>query len=72
MQNYDPDPDLVWLASHLDADLDGLSVAALGVRDALGVVLAVVEHRLLVPGLLLQREDHTADVHVAVRMKVDV
>lgn len=55
--------------SHLHADLDGLPVATLGVRDALCVVLAVVNHRLVVPGLLLQREDDASDVHVAVRKK---
>lgn len=41
-----------------------MPVTALGVRDALGVVLPVVNHRLLVPRLLLQREDDAADVHV--------
>lgn len=50
--------------SHLDADLHRLPVSALGVRDALGVVLGVVDHRVLVAGLLLQREDDAADVHV--------
>lgn len=34
--------------------------------DALGVVLALVDHLVLVPGLLLQREDDASDVHVAV------
>ncbi len=59
------------LLSHLHADLDRLSVSTLGVRDALSVVLAVINHRLVVPGLLLQREDDAADVHVAVRRKRD-
>lgn len=52
--------------SYLYTDLDRLPVTALGVRDALGVVLPVVNHRLLVPRLLLQREDDAADVHVTV------
>lgn len=55
--------------SYLHTDLDRLPVSALGVRDALGVILAVINHRLLVPGLLLQREDDASDVHVAVRKR---
>ena len=56
--------------SHLDADLDGLAVSALGVGDPLGVVLTVVDRpvlHLLVPvlGLQLQGEHHPPDVHVA-------
>lgn len=50
---------------HLDADLDRLPVSALGVWDALRVVLGVINHQGLVPGLLLQREDDASDVHVA-------
>lgn len=57
------------LLSHLHADLDRLPVSALGVRDALGVVLAVINHRLLVSGLLLQREDDASDVHVAMKKR---
>lgn len=53
--------------THLYADLDGLPVSALGVWDALGHVHAVVNHRVLVPGLLLQGEDDAPDVHVAAR-----
>lgn len=57
------------LLSYLHTDLDRLPVSALGVRDALGVILGVINHRLLVPGLLLQREDNASDVHVAVRKR---
>lgn len=57
-------PELTW---YLDADLDRLPVSALGVRDALGVVAAVINHRLVVSALLLQGEDDSSDVHVAAR-----
>lgn len=50
---------------HLNTDLDRLPVSALGVRDALSVILGMINHRGLVSGLLLQREDDASDVHVA-------
>lgn len=50
---------------HLYADLNRLPVSTLGVWDALGVVLGVIDHRGLVPRLLLQGEDDAPDVHVA-------
>lgn len=51
--------------SHLYADLNRLPVSTLGVWDTLGVVLGVIDHRGLVPRLLLQGEDDASDVHVA-------
>lgn len=55
------------LLSYLYTDLDRLPVSTLGVWDTLCVVLAVINHRLLVPGLLLQREDDSTNVHVPVK-----
>lgn len=55
---------------YLNANLDGLSVSALGVRNALGVVQAVVQHTVLVFRLLLQREDHAPDVHLTTGLKI--
>lgn len=56
--------------SYLYADLNRLPVSALSVRDAFSVIQRVVNHRLLVLGLLLQREDDASDVHVAVKKKI--
>lgn len=55
--------------SHLYADLDGLTVSTLGVWDALCVVVSLINHWLIVSGLLLQREDDPSDVHVAAMKK---
>lgn len=53
------------MSSHLYADLNWLPVSTLGVWDTLSVILGMINHQGLVPGLLLQREDDTPDVHVA-------
>lgn len=50
---------------YLYADLDGLPLPAFGVHHSLSVIGPVINHRLGVFGLLLQRETYPAYAHGA-------